>query len=272
VTDGPVLTKGGKGLGCVRMWERDSRAKKFPAHVLIGSGSTPSKSDMTGLIFVPPGFTHPDQENLQECVGWSLCGSIYVRQKAMGLKPVEPSPGAIYYQARARAYGWRNIWDGGCNPNEAWQALKERGVVLYNDWPHDPKSVNKAFPSAYRKAADHRWLQYHWVLRNGSARTKEGTGLLGSKRPLSVALTIDQGMEDWRPGMAPWKRTGPIVGGHAVLIVGHETLANGQVVFVYCNSWGKAWGDNGFGLLSQEAFESPETSYIATPDIDGRLV
>jgi len=190
----------------------------------------------------------------------------------MGLIPVEPSPPAIYYQARARAYGWNNIWDGGCNPNEAWHALKERGIVLYNDWPHDIRTVNKAFPSAYRKASDHKWLQYHWILRDGAARTDEGVGLLGSRRPLSIALTIDQAMEDWRPGMAPWKRTGPIVGGHAVQILGHHTLANGRIVFVYANSWDITWGDNGFGLLSQEAFESPETSYIATPDIDGRLL
>lgn len=272
MTDGPAFTQGGKGLGCVRMWQRDARAKNFPAHVLIGAGLTKAGVDMSAHVFIPPGETFADQETLQECGGWSVGGVVYMVQSTMGLKPVKPSPSAIYYQARARAYGYISVWDGGCNLNEAWKALQERGIVEYEDWPHDVRAVNKARPSAYRKAADHRWLEYRWVLSGGSSRTKEACALLSSRKPLSVALTIDQGMEDWRPGMDPWVRKGPIIGGHAVQLVGYTTLPNGKVVFIYANSWGKLWGDGGFGLLSQEAFESPETTYIATPVIDPRLL
>ncbi len=272
--DGPAFTKGGKGLGCVRMYERDARAKSFSTARLTGVKTLPTEVDMSDLIFVPPGFSHPDQESNQECVGWSVGGSIYVRQRKMGLaKPIMPSPGGIYYPARARAYGWRNIWDGGCNPNEAWKATQERGIIPYQRWPHSTKTVNTApDPGAWRYAADNRWLVYRWVLYNEQRRTEEGMRLLASGFPLSAAFTIDQSMEDWGPNKDPWERVGPVIGGHALLIVGYRVLSNGQVVFIYCNSWGKLWGDKGFGLMSQRAFESYETSYIATPDVNGELI
>jgi hypothetical protein len=255
------------------MYERDARAKMFSTSVLVGK-IVPKEASMAHLIFVPPGFTHPDQESLQECVGWGHAQSIYVRQRAMKLtNPVMPSPGGIYYPARAKVYGWKNVWDGGCNPNQAWQVLQERGIIPYDRWPHNLRTVNDApDPGSFRHAADNRWLVYRWVLYSEQRRTEEVKRLLATDFPVTVALTIDKGMEDWRPGMPPWERKGQVIGGHEVLLVGYRVLDTGKVVFEYCNSWGKAWGDNGFGLLSQSALESPETTYLATPDVDTELL
>lgn len=39
--------------------------------------------------------------------------------------------------------------------------------------------------------------------------------------------------------------------GHAVVLAGYRTLANGQRQFLVHNSWGPRWGENGYGWISQ---------------------
>jgi C1A family cysteine protease len=42
----------------------------------------------------------------------------------------------------------------------------------------------------------------------------------------------------------------PMLGGHAVLVVGYRGLITDQGgLFIVHNSWGVAWGDNGYGYL-----------------------
>jgi len=43
----------------------------------------------------------------------------------------------------------------------------------------------------------------------------------------------------------PISTVNPVIGGHAVVIVGY-TQYNGQLVLIVRNSWGTAWGDNGY--------------------------
>lgn len=260
-------TPGGKGLGLIETFRWDLKNNAFPAHVVIGAGTPPLRKSFADLVHIPPGQAFGDQESAQSCEGWAQHQIIHVRSRVLGIAPITPSPDGIYYQARARRYGWDAIWDGGSNPHEALASLREVGIVRYSDWPVG-KPINACPPpDAYRKGADKDWLTYRWVLAGGQARTNETVGLLASGRPVHAALQVDAGLEEWRAGFEPWKRTGPILGGHAVAIVGYDTLSSGRKVFIVANSWGPIH-DNGFFLMSQEALESNETTYLSTCEID----
>lgn len=266
-------TPGGRGLGLADEHRWDQRNNAHPAHELL-MGKTMSRyafaprRSWTDYVFVPYGYDFADQGSLQECVGWGITQLLHVRSRVLGLVPIKASPGGIYLQARARRYGWDAIWDGGSNPHEAFSSIREVGLVRYEDWPHDIMNVNKTPPpAAYRKGADKSWFSYRWVLTGGEARTREVVALLSEGFPIGAALQVDEGLEAWGPGDEPWRRTGAILGGHYVAIVGYDTLANGRRVFVVANSWGNIH-DHGFFLLSQEALESQETTYLATVDID----
>ncbi len=264
-------TLGGRGLGLIEAFRWDLRNNSHPAHAVVGAGTPPPRKSLADLVHIPPGQAFADQGKRQECVGWALHQIVHVRSRAMGLAPITPSPTAIYYQARARRYGWDAVWDGGSNPHEALSSLREVGIVRYADWPHTSPVNSCPPPDAYRVGADKDWLSYHWVLTGGQARTNEVVGLLASSRPVMVAIQVDEGLESWTAGDAPWQRSGPILGGHAVSIVGYDTLANGRRVFVVANSWGLIH-DHGFFLMSQEALESNETTYLCCVEIDAEKV
>lgn len=57
---------------------------------------------------------------------------------------------------------------------------------------------------------------------------------------------------------------GPIVGGHAMVVVGYDDKIN---AFKVMNSWGKGWGESGFGWISYPVFHALVREAYATQDI-----
>ena len=265
-------TPGGRGLGLIDPHRWDPKNNAHPAHTSIGAiGSLPKSVSMTDLVFIPPDLPFMDQFQNQKCVGCMGLQVVHVTSRAMGITPITPSDNALYYQGRARRYGWDAIWDGGSNPHEVLSSMREVGIVRYADWPHDTAINACPPPDAYRKGADKDWFTYEWILSGSTARTRETMAILASRCPVGAALQVDEGLEAWMPGDDPWERCGPILGGHAVTIVGYYVLASGEVVFIVANSWG-AIHDHGFFLLSQRALESNETTYLWRAKIDPEKV
>jgi hypothetical protein len=94
-------------------------------------------------------------------------------------------------------------------------------------------------------------------------------GLLASRRPVGIALRVDDSFLEWKPGDDPWVRRGPIRGGHDVTIVGFDTIGlSKKIVFIVANSHGGGYGDHGYMLMSSEALESPESTYVCAVEID----
>lgn len=65
--------------------------------------------------------------------------------------------------------------------------------------------------------------------------------------PVSIAFQVIAGFRDYKTGVYsdPACKNGPMDVNHAVLAVGYGT-ENGQDYWIIKNSWGAAWGDNGY--------------------------
>jgi C1A family cysteine protease len=86
---------------------------------------------------------------------------------------------------------------------------------------------------------------------------------LAKHGPLAVRLNVDANFELASAGSShldtytsypdPWNR------GHAVLLVGYTTSIDGNPRFILRNSWGEAWGEQGYAYVSRGYAEAAIT-------------
>ena len=63
-----------------------------------------------------------------------------------------------------------------------------------------------------------------------------------------VSIAVHAGWEKvGRDGLVPYTPGAPMVGGHAVALVGYD-----QEGFIFQNSWGNSWGEGGFGKVAYD--------------------
>jgi GNAT superfamily N-acetyltransferase len=125
------------------------------------------------------------------------------------------------------------------------------GTILEADWP------DRVFPDTWLPAeppgldAKAKALRTHHYQRIRSAR--ECCIMLGHMLPVQAALEITDQWFEAENGVI--RMPGPeeqFVGSHCVLIIGFDPLHFG---FTFENSWGRQWGNRGFGLLPLEYFD-----------------
>ncbi len=107
----------------------------------------------------------------------------------------------------------------------------------------DGSLANIASATFYTKAAKLRIASYHNLGRNLDVWRR----WLFSHGPILTRLNVDQTWDRARltNGRLETYLKNTIRGGHAVCLVGYTPDH-----FIVRNSWGKKWGDNGFGYAS----------------------
>lgn len=66
------------------------------------------------------------------------------------------------------------------------------------------------------------------------------------KRPIIVAIQVDQAFENLYNGQIYKSYKGPLLGGHAIAIIGYSDAMH---AFKIMNQWGTSWGSDGFGWI-----------------------
>lgn len=217
---------------------RDWSASKF-------LGASPIPESCTNLL---PLVSIRDQGNTNSCVWFSVSQATRVSLKNKGDEnDLWFSPLFGYWNTRKEGQTTVTT-DGGCDPRTAMKVYQTIGFCREEDWPFDESKVNQ-MPAwnAYRAAYDQRLMgAYHRVDTEGKDR------ILELKRGLSMGHPIiyGSGVDD-----AYTRNTGEVIhslqgefrGNHMRCLVGYE---NGY--FIEANSWGKTWGNNGFGHIAEE--------------------
>src|SRR5438034_464881 len=126
----------------------------------------------------------------------------------------------------------------------------KRGLGWVPDLP-DTRDFSFAAPAAALKA-----LPPNIDLRNQCPKEVYDQGRLGSctanaiagasEFPFVFGFTVYQNFPfDTATGVVPMP-SGDVLGGHAVLAVGYDDERHG---FIFRNSWSKAWGNGGYGVM-----------------------
>lgn len=211
--------------------------------------STPIVEDQVDLTeyFVRPS----DQLNLQTSTTHACLGLVeYFERRAMG-RVVRLSRLFLYYNARRLA---GQSGDVGVDMRNTFKALIRCGVPPESSWPYDPQLADVTpEPFLYCHGAAYRGLYYVRIDRrnqSGADTLEQVKSFLAAGFPVAFGVAIPGGLS--RDGVMPYRPTFEAVqGGQAMLAVGYDDswLGSTRGALRVRNSWGTAWGENGYGWL-----------------------
>ncbi|WP_028312324.1 C1 family peptidase [Derxia gummosa] len=152
--------------------------------------------------------------------------------------------------------------DDGAQLRDTMKAMVLFGVPPEDYWPYDIKKFN-AEPTAfcYSFAANFKAIEYY---RLDPAGTAPKDALRNIKEKLAAELPSMFGFSVYSSIPEPGDGKGEIpfpagndkmMGGHAVMAVGYDDrkkIGGSKGALLIRNSWGKEWGDKGYGWLPYE--------------------
>jgi hypothetical protein len=221
-----------------------------------------------------------DQGSVGSCTAFATSGLMeyfYNKNVSSGGCPLF-SEKFIYYATRVDVEGWPANEDSGCYLRDALKCVNKYGSSLESKFPYLLSGqVNCDYaqcppPSVYTDALQYKVSQY---LSVNSLNTQQG--VINLKTLLSNGSAFVGGIVCYSnflnsvKGVIPMP-SGQVIGGHAILFVGYD---DSKSLFKFKNSWGKSWGDNGYGYLPYAYFTSGNVSEVWTvsqENFNGNLI
>uniref|UniRef100_N1QXW2 Thiol protease SEN102 n=1 Tax=Aegilops tauschii TaxID=37682 RepID=N1QXW2_AEGTA len=136
-----------------------------------------------------------------------------------------------------------NIQNYGCNGGDYWYAfryVKENGLTTESSYPY---KARQGICRKLDKKVEGRISNFRYVRRNEDALEKAV-----AKQPVIVTVQGDH-LQWYNGGIMDYKFDKRLTGWHAVLVVGYGTDSRGVKYWRIKNSWGKSWGEGGFGRI-----------------------
>jgi len=190
-------------------------------------------------------------------VGFAVAASVeYQIVKHLG-KKIRISPRYIYNYTRKLS--GRLTTDSGARVKSAIDIVKKYGAVSEKDWPYKAGEYNIDLPPNLEKA-DYYQINHAYLLKT----VEKIVEAMDAHGPIVIGITIYESFYEsstsaktTETGIVPLpKEKENVIGGHAVCLVGYDTA---EKMFKFRNSWGKGWGDKGYGHISFDYIEKFST-------------
>lgn len=132
--------------------------------------------------------------------------------------------------------------DGGAYPREAMKTLVDTGVCPETCQPYMPNIKTQPCINALELAKPNKIKGYARL-----TTIDEMKRCLVENGPFIISFVVNDSW--WNPpgGLVTWKE--PITGAHALACVGYD---DEKKLLKFKNSWGKSWGENGYGYISYD--------------------
>jgi hypothetical protein len=207
----------------------------------FGGDELPKSFDLSDKM--PPVGNQGSQNS---CVAWAIAYAMKSYQEKVEIgQQLQFSPSYIYNQIN-------NGMNVPTYVTDALNMMSEQGVCPYEDMPYVESDFTSK-PSETAKQAAKRFRIDFWRQVN-VADLKEVKAQISAGYPVIIGADVSKDFVD--DGFAKkadyiWKEAGTSAGGHCMLLVGYD---DSKQAFKLMNSWGKDWGDNGFGWVSYDLF------------------
>jgi C1A family cysteine protease len=184
-----------------------------------------------------------DQGQLGSCTGNGIAAALQFERMKQKLTPdFIPSRLFIYYNERVIEHTVNS--DSGAAIRDGIKSVAKQGDCPESEWPYDiTKFASKPLPKCYHDALKYKAVQYQKLVQN----LNQMKGCLASGYPFVFGFTVYDSFESQQvaqTGVVPMPgSTEQVLGGHCVVAVGYD---DSQQRFIVRNSWGTAWGIQGY--------------------------
>ena len=231
-------------LGTGLEFEPETVYRSFPA---VGTyrAFLPPSVDLSR--FLPPVGSQGRQSS---CVAWATSYGMrsYYENRARGSASGAPplSPAFIYNQIKGNSsncLAFTRIPD-------ALNLMKQVGTVPISEFPYDQSNCTR-MPDRSLLAEARSFRITDWK-RVDVARLDDVKGQLFAGNPVVVGMLVNQAFHRLR-GSAVFEDTNKDGSGHAMVVVGYDDRKGAFKLF---NSWGRGWGEQGYGWVEYETFQT----------------
>lgn len=194
----------------------------------------------------------PNQNPLGSCVANAVPQALRMVQHAAGNPDAELCSRLFAYWHARNQHGDTGS-DSGTYIRTCIKVLNALGRPPERAWPYKVDDLDEEEPTFTKKppsialmhAFDRKQAEYRRVWEDGSDRVLAVKRAIASGRPVVFGTDLGASFEDYSDGLIQPPLDEPIIGGHAMCIVGYDG-ASVEVV----NSWGEGWGNGGYCRLS----------------------
>jgi len=232
-------------------WKRDLPDQRDFKYTAI-KRSLPKQVDLRPIL--PP---VRDQKDLGACTSFATASAFEYDLHTQKVADFTPAPLYIYYNTRILEGTVK--FDSGATIRNSIKSIAKYGACRESYWRYlVSRAFKKPSKQAYTHGYKHKAIKYYAVEQTlGSI-----CSALAAGKPIVFGISVYSSFEEVEPtatGVIPMpKVTDDFLGGHAILICGFNSEKR---LFTFRNSWGKEWGDNGYGYLPYE--------YVLNPDLAG---
>jgi hypothetical protein len=250
-----VLYSQEKGTGLLFL--NDDEYKSIPLASTAMMGTLPTSKDLSSW-FPSPG----DQGSQSSCVAWAVCYGLKSYQEAVEKRQPPTSTTQVY----SPSYVYNQIKISGCGNGSyiksALELLKREGVTTLQAFPYDQFDCNRQ-PSTTDKTLARQNAIAEW--RTVPLETETDVkSHIASGFPVVIGMMVDEGFQRLRGNFIYSGPSGMEKGGHAMVVVGYD---DSRQAFKVLNSWGREWGENGYGWISYSAFKRRVREAYSAQDI-----
>lgn len=218
------------------------------------------------------GFLSPveDQGEIGSCTAHAIIGLLEATVRKRGGK-VDLSRRFLYKVTR-KLLGWDG--DQGAFIRTAMKAAILIGAPPEDQWPYDTKRFDEEpSPFTYALAQNFKALSYLNVGKSPDPKKRLASikSSLSAGFPVAFGFTVYDTIDDDAGIVSMPSRHSKNEGGHAVLAVGYD---DGNRALLFRNSWGKRWGQDGYGWLpydyvleglAEDFWTAMDTSWVDLP-------
>ena len=150
----------------------------------------------------------------------------------------------------------KNPCETGVGLRECLLFLQAKGACLTSNFSHTDDYSQKADTALWQEAGQYRITDFGAVFRvkdDSIVKILQMRRLLTAHKPIVIAFSVTPSFQNLTHRTEVWSSTKeePILGGHAVVIIGYNQA---EQSFELMNSWGSEWGNGGFAKISYSDF------------------